>query len=154
MKRSQTRARSASIGRGWRSRATLLAAILIAAALALSWLPSAASAQGTGRSREARIEKLTGKPFRVDTAGRARAATRQEAQQTVEQLEQLLPEVAAEPPVRDVAGVRTMHVDGLANRVVLGRPRGDGSFETRCVESLDEAVAFLSGELSAATDER
>lgn len=41
-------------------------------------------------------------------------------------------------------GTRQVNLKGRFNSVVVARPRADGTMETRCVTTLDEATAFLS----------
>jgi len=142
------------------TRVWLLAAAILVAG---TWLPSSLwtlNAQPPGQRgnavREDLVKKLTGKKFRVDTqTGRARPATEAEARETVEQLTTLLPTPGAEPEiVRRSNGTQIANVDGLFNRTVIARPREDGTIETRCVATLEEAVAFLSGETAADLEDR
>lgn len=137
----------------------LIAAILVAG----TWLPSTSwtlNAQISGQRgdvvREDLVKKLTGKNFVVDKqTGRVRAATQTEARDTVEQLTSLLPAPGAEPEiVRRSNGTQIAHIDGLFNRTVIARPREGGTFETRCVATIEEAVAFLSGETAADLEDR
>ena len=91
------------------------------------------------------MDKQTGKP---------RAATEAEARETVRRLSALLARPTVAPQVtyrRD--GTLAANVEGYFDRAVIARPRANGTFETRCVSTLDDAVAFLSGE-SVALEER
>ena len=40
-------------------------------------------------------------------------------------------------------GTKQVNLQGRFNEVVLGRANADGTVETRCVSSLEEAIAFL-----------
>jgi hypothetical protein len=142
-------------------RAWLIAAALIASGAALpsssEWTVSAQPSGQRGKPvREDLVQKLTGKKIRLDQqTGRARAATEAEARETVEQLTALLEPPAAEPQIAYRSnGTQVANVDGYFNRTVVARPRADGTFETRCVTTLDEAVAFLSGESVAPLEDR
>ena len=108
------------------------------------------------RSQSERIWSgtLTGKKIRVDKqTGQPRAASEAEARATVQQLTALLEHPAGPPAVSYRSnGMQVARVDGYLNRVVVGRPLPDGRFETRCVSTLDEAVAFLGGDLAALED--
>jgi hypothetical protein len=104
--------------------------------------------------REDLVKKLTGKKIRVDKqTGQPRAITQAEARETVQQLTALLERPAAAPQVAYRSnGTQVATVDGYFNRAVVARPRANGTFETRCVSTLDEAAAFLSGESAALED--
>jgi len=145
-------------GRGaafWRRlRVSLIAAALVAAGAGMSSPLLTLHAQTQQSVREDLVRKLTGKKIRVDKqTGLPRAASEAEARATVQQLAALLQPPAAPPPVSYRSnGMQVATVDGYLNRVVVGRPLPDGRFETRCVSTLDEAVAFLSGERVALED--
>jgi hypothetical protein len=47
-------------------------------------------------------------------------------------------------------GTRQVLLDGRFDNVVLARPAADGTMETRCVSSLEEAARFLGLKLVAA----
>jgi hypothetical protein len=104
--------------------------------------------------REDLVKKLTGKKIRVDKqTGQPRAVTEAEARATVQQLTALLERPAAPPQVNYRSNrTQVANVDGYFNRAVIARPRANGTFETRCVSTLDEAVAFLSGQSAAVED--
>ena len=114
-----------------------------------------AVAQTQSVVRDDLVKKLTGKKLRVDKqTGKPRAATEAEARETVRQLTALLARPTATPQVtyrRD--GTAVANVEGYFDRAVIARPLANGTFETRCVATLDDAVAFLSGE-SVALEER
>ena len=46
-------------------------------------------------------------------------------------------------PTTQADGTRIAHADGGFAQIVVGRAKEDGSMETRCVASFDEAVDFL-----------
>jgi hypothetical protein len=142
-------------GAAWRLlRASLVVAGLVASGMAVPPSSRTLGAQTQKVVREDLVKKLTGKKIRVDKqTGQPRAATEAEARATVQQLTALLEPPSGPPQVdyrRDGAQVAT--VDGYLNRAVIARPRANGTFETRCVSTLDEAVAFLSGESAAFED--
>ena len=132
--------------------AAVTVALFAAGELALPTM--SVQAQGNAQSREEHVKKLTGKKLKVDpTTGKPRAATAREARETVEQLNSVLAPRAAAAPVQ-AGSVRMVNIDGAVSRVVIARPRDNGTFETRCVTTLDEAVDFLSGELASSSEDR
>ncbi len=139
-------------------RAVLAGVAVLALGGAAVWPQSAASAQSSetaGRSREENVKKLTGKRLRIDPAsGRPRPITAQEARETVDQLRAVLAPQAVRGPIRGADGLVALELRGAADRTVVARPRENGTFATRCVVSVDEAVDFLSGDLSADREER
>jgi hypothetical protein len=139
-------------------RAALAGVAVLALGGAAVGPQSAASAQSSataGRSREENVKKLTGKRLRIDArTGRPRAITAQEARETVDQLRAVLGAQEARGPIRGADGVVALELRGIADRTVVARPRENGTFATRCVVSVDEAVDFLSGDLSADREER
>jgi len=152
------RSSAAPRGRGtpvWRVlRVLLVAAALIASGTAIPAPLRALNAQAQKQVREDLVRKLTGKKIRVDKqTGQPRAASEAEARATVQQLTALLEQPAGPPAVSYRSnGMQVARVDGYLNRVVVGRPLPDGRFETRCVSTLDEAVAFLGGDLAVLED--
>jgi hypothetical protein len=139
----------------WRLlRASLVVAALVAPATTVPSSSRTLDAQTQKMIREDLVKKLTGKKIRVDKqTGQPRAVTEAEARATVQQLTALLERPLGPPQVdyrRD--GTQVATVDGYLNHAVITRPRANGSFETRCVSTLDEAVAFLSGESAAFED--
>jgi hypothetical protein len=84
-------------------------------------------------------------PIQRDRAtGQLRTPTRAEAQSlvvflrgTLDRSGQALTESAR------TDGIRQIHLQGKFGGVVLARPLADGSVETRCVTSFQEATAFL-----------
>lgn len=144
------RPRDAARRRLW---ASIVVATLVASGMALPVSVRTVGAQTQKAAREDLVKKLTGKKIRLDKqTGKPRAVSEGEARETVRQLSALLARPAAPPEVtyrRD--GTQVATVDGYLSRTIVARPRENGTFETRCVTTLDEAVAFLSGE-SAALD--
>lgn len=140
---------------GWRGlRVLLVAAALIASGTAVPSLRWTLNAQTQKLVREDLVKKLTGKKIRVDKqTGQPRAITQAEARETVQQLTELLERPATAPQVVYRSnGTQVANVDGYFNRAVVARPLANGTFETRCVSTLDEAVAFLSGDSAAIED--
>ena len=141
-------------GRRAALRAALVVAALVASGTPVPVSLRSVAAQTQKVVREDLVKKLTGKKIRVDKqTGQPRGATEAEARATVQQLTTLLERPTAPPHIdyrRD--GTQVANVEGYLNQTVVGRPRADGTFETRCVSTLDEAVAFLSGESAALED--
>jgi hypothetical protein len=142
-------------GAAWRRlRASLVVAALVASGMAAPSSLQTVGAQTQKVIRDDLVKKLTGKKIRLDKqTGQPRAVTEAEARATVEQLTGLLQAPANPPQVtyrRD--GTQVATIDGYFNRTIVARPRANGTFETKCVTTLDEAVAFLSGESAAFED--
>jgi hypothetical protein len=100
---------------------------------------SAQSAQGKGKKFKAT------RAFVVDKqSGDVRMPTQEEVDQVVQELT-----TYAQKPAESVPA--TTRTDGAiqidfgtsTGGVVLARPNGDGTFETRCVFTLEEGAAFL-----------
>jgi hypothetical protein len=139
----------------WRRlRPSLVVAALVASGTAVPSSSWTLNAQTQKVVREDLVKKLTGKKIRVDKqTGQPRAVTEAEARATVQQLTALLERPAAPPQVNYRSNrTQVANVDGYFNRAVIARPRANGTFETRCVSTLDEAVAFLSGQSAAVED--
>jgi hypothetical protein len=147
-------------GRRTGRRRAQLAMVGLALGVAMSsthWLDGVVQAQtpgSQGRTRAENVQKLTGKPLRLDSNGRPRAISAQEARETVLQLEATLSTRAPQRPARGVSGMVMLELEGAANRTVVARPREDGSFATLCVTTVDEAVDFLSSGLAAGAEDR
>ena len=99
------------------------------------------------------VEKLTGKKIHRDAAtGEVRAITADEARDLVARLAAATRRTTVEPAVQAPAGsaragMHILRTDGFMH-VMLARPNADGSTSTRCVSTVEEGVAFLSGEVN------
>jgi len=116
---------------------------LVVAAIALFVaMMTAPGAAAQGAQGKAKKYKGT-RPIVVDsTTGQLRLPTQEEVDQAVQGLSSLTPK-----PVED-AQQTTMSNGAVAvalegSGVVLARPNGDGTFETRCVFSFEEGADFL-----------
>jgi hypothetical protein len=84
-------------------------------------------------------------PIHFDKATRTRRRpTKQEAQQLVSWLRSALDRSGRGLPstVRE-DGTRQVTVQGRFGGVIIARAQADGTMETRCVSTFDEATAFL-----------
>jgi hypothetical protein len=97
------------------------------------------SAQGQGKAKKYKGTRA----IVVDsTTGQPRLPTQQEVEQAVQGLSSLVPK-----PVEDARettlsnGAVAVNLEGSG--VVLARPNGDGTFETRCVFTFEEGADFL-----------
>jgi hypothetical protein len=115
---------------------------LVVAAIAL--LVAMMTAPGTAAQGQGKAKKYKGtRAIVVDsTTGQLRLPTQQEVDQAVQGLSSLTPK-----PVEDAQqttlsnGAVAVVLDGSG--VVLARPNGDGTFETRCVFTFEEGADFL-----------
>jgi hypothetical protein len=74
--------------------------------------------------------------------GELRLPTQQEVDQAVKGISSLVPRPVEEAQERTVSsGAIAVSLDG--GGVVLARPNGDGTFETRCVFTFEEGADFL-----------
>ena len=122
-------------------RKAVVTMLVVALGLLLAMMSApGTSAQGT----QGRAKKYKGtRAIVVDsTTGQLRLPTQQEVDQAVQGLSSLTPK-----PVEDAQqttlsnGAVAVALDGSG--VVLARPNGDGTFETRCVFSFEEGAEFL-----------
>ena len=135
------------------SRATLvilLGVITAIAALVIS-LASGGSSNGVAASTNPKPTPVVQKrykatrPIVVDQqTGQLRMPTRQEIDETVASLATL-----AKRPTEGLRqsalsnGATAVDLDGGYGGVVLARPKGDGTWETKCVFTIEEGAAFL-----------
>jgi hypothetical protein len=120
-----------------RRRYVALASALVAVSLVsgVAALPAAA-------------QQLTGKRVRRDArTGALRALTAAEARELVTSLTDMSVRAVRPPAAAPVGAMKVEGLSGLTHLVVW-RPNPDGTTSLRCVSSVEEAVAFLSGELS------
>jgi hypothetical protein len=144
MKTSRLSGRTASKRRvSGKSRLAILAAAVAALALAIvSPTGTAVSAQSApGKAKKFKATRA----FVVDKqSGEVRLPTQEEIDQVVQDLT-AFGQKPAESVVPTTAADGTIQIDFGTNTggVVLARPNGDGTFETRCVFTLEEGAAFL-----------
>lgn len=114
------------------------AAVLLAGGIR----PTAASGQEP--QAKAKHYKAT-RAFVVDKAsGNLRMPTQQEVDDVVNSLSTLgqRPEANLAPATQP-SGAVSLDLDGGFGGIVLARPNEDGTWETRCVFTLEEGAAFL-----------
>jgi hypothetical protein len=103
------------------------------------------SATGTSaQGAQGRAKKYKGtRAIVVDaTTGQLRLPTQQEVDQAVQGLSSLVPKPVEEAQQTTLAnGAVAVVLEGSG--VVLARPNGDGTFETRCVFTFEEGADFL-----------
>jgi maltodextrin utilization protein YvdJ len=132
-----------------------LLAFVLAATAALSIPPVSGRAQEVqerGRpGHDELVRKLTGKRIHKDKAtGRVRAITEAEARQLVTEIAAMTkrtPDGVRSVPQAD--GTTVAIIESGFRNVVVVRFSEDGTAETRCVTSVEEAVDFLSGETAS-----
>ena len=128
----------------------LLGVITIVSVLVIS-LTSAGSSKGVVASTNPQPAPVVQKRYKPTRAfvvdqktGQLRMPTRQEVDETVASLATL-----AKRPTEGLrqsalsSGAIAVDLDGGYGGVVLARPKGDGTWETKCVFSIEEGAAFL-----------
>lgn len=139
------------MGADWVSSGGRIAAVVMVSGLctALAAPSHAAESKRAPRLRTAAGKEETkawvgDRAITTDKSGAVRKPTREEARALVANLRAMLdrsPEAVRAVPRAD--GVRQVNLGGRLASVVIARPAGDGTMETLCVFSLEEATAFL-----------
>jgi hypothetical protein len=101
-------------------------------------------------------EKWVGKKSIVKDAatGQYRRPTQAEATAMVRSLKQLTARPEAINASLLPGGTRQGTINGAFSNVVIGRPKADGTIETLCVQTFEEAAAFLGLESEPAESEQ
>ena len=119
---------------------------ILLGALAAASILIVLTAGGTPLAAQSKQKKYKAtRAFVVDQqTGETRMPTQQEVDEVVANLA-----VLGQRPVENLqqsvqaSGAVVVDLDGGFNGVLLARPNGDGTFETRCVFTLEEGAAFL-----------
>jgi len=83
-------------------------------------------------------------PIVVDRqTGRLRMPTREETDELVQTLSTLAKRPEGLPQTSAASGAVAIDLDGGFGGVMLARPNGDGTFETKCVFTFEEGAEFL-----------
>ena len=99
------------------------------------------TAQESSRGEDAAV-RLAGRKVRIDkNSGKLRDLSQQEARELVATLTAMTTQT--ERAGQTQGGGTLARIDGF-DHVLVGRPNEDGTTDVRCVESLEEAVSFLS----------
>jgi hypothetical protein len=99
------------------------------------------TAQESNRGEDAAVT-LAGRKVRIDkNSGKLRDLSQQEARELVATLTAMT--TRTERAAQTQSGGTLARIDGF-DHVLVGRPNEDGTTDVRCVESLEEAVSFLS----------
>jgi hypothetical protein len=117
---------------------------LVVAALALFVIVTTGPGISAAQSAQAKAKHYKGtRAIIVDAdTGELRLPTQQEVDQAVKGISSLVPRPVEEAQERTVSsGAIAVSLDG--GGVVLARPNGDGTFETRCVFTFEEGADFL-----------
>ena len=143
--------KSASTGRSGPSR-TRVGALLGAAVALIVLIVAAAggtpltasSADGSEQAAKAKRYKGT-RAFVVDKqTGEVRLPTLEEVDEVIATLSAHAQRPAETlPQTAQASGAVGVDLDGGFGGVVLARPNGDGTWETRCVFTVEEGVEFL-----------
>ena len=120
--------------------ARLLAAAL-SLALVFAWSQAASAQDNQRRSKK----YVATRPITVDPqTGTLRLPTPQETQELVDSLVEMTNRSTDGLQVTTLAnGTKSVDIDGRFQSVMLARPSEDGSWEMKCVATLDEATEFL-----------
>jgi hypothetical protein len=127
-----------------KTRPVRLAMLGIGLAAAMAMMPSSdvrVSAQEGNRSEDAAV-KLAGRKVRIDKkSGKLREISQQEARELVATLTAMTTRTET---VAATTGGRALTQFNGFDHVLVARPNEDGSNDVLCVNSLEQAVAFLS----------
>jgi hypothetical protein len=117
-------------------------AITVAAAIFL-WTGATPVAAGSDQAKAKRYKAT--RPFVVDKqTGEVRMPTQEEVDEVVATLTALgQRDGEGLTQSTQATGAVTVELDGSNSGIVLARPNGDGTFETRCVFTVEEGAAFL-----------
>jgi hypothetical protein len=100
------------------------------------------NAQESNRGEDAAVQ-LAGRKVRIDKkSGKLRDLSQQEARELVSTLTAMTTRTEG-AAARTPAGASLVQMNGF-DHVLVGRPNENGTTDVRCVNSLEEAVAFLS----------
>jgi len=145
MKKSRSVKKAVSTRRGsGKSRLAILVMALAAVALVFASLTAGTSVSAQAAQGKAKKFKAT-RAFVVDKqSGEVRMPTQAEVDEIVQNLS-ALGQKPSEGLVQQTAanGAVSLDLDGGFGGIVLASPKGDGTFETRCVFTLEEGAAFL-----------
>jgi hypothetical protein len=119
-------------------------AALAAAAMAVIPLAGVSPAAAATMAQARKHYKAT-RPFVVDKqTGAVRMPTQAEVDDVVATLTTLTtPPAGNQPEAMQPAGAVTADLPAGFGGVILAKPNGDGTYETRCVFTLDEGAEFL-----------
>ena len=100
------------------------------------------NAQESNRGEDAAVQ-LAGRKVRIDkNSGKLRDLSQQEARELVSTLTAMTTQTEREV-ARTSTGGSLLQLTGF-DLVLVGRPNENGTTDVKCVNSLEEAVAFLS----------
>jgi hypothetical protein len=130
---------------------------LALAAAALLGVATAAPSPAEAAPGQAKKYVAKQKIHRDAATGQLRLPTPEETAELVATLEQLTNRSSEGLASHEgLNGAQVVALDGRFAGVVLSKPREDGSFETHCVWTFEQAAAFLGlapeGEAAAGTD--
>jgi len=98
---------------------------------------------GTKSSNAQKRYKATRAIVVDNQTGQSRMPTQEEVDEVVSNLAQLANRPDNLPATEGASGGELVDLAGGFNGVMLGRPGADGSFETKCVFTLEEGAEFL-----------
>lgn len=126
-----------------RSRLAILSLAIAAVALVFASLTAGTSVSAQAAQGKAKKFKAT-RAFVVDKqSGEVRMPTQEEVDQVVSDLTTYAQKPAESVSATQANGMIAVDFGTNAGGIVLARPNGDGTFETRCVFTLEEGAAFL-----------
>ena len=100
------------------------------------------NAQESNRGEDAAVQ-LAGRKVRIDKqSGKLRDLSQQEARELVSTLTAMTTRTES-AATRTQGGTSLVQMNGF-DHVLVGRPNEDGTTDVQCVNSVEEAVAFLS----------
>ena len=119
---------------------------ILLGALAAASILIVLTAGGTPLAAQSKQKKYKAtRAFVVDQqTGETRMPTQQEVDEVVANLSALRNKAAESLPQSvQASGARVVDLDGGFNGVLLARPNPDGTFETKCVFTVEEGAEFL-----------
>jgi hypothetical protein len=123
---------------------TIIALVVgVIVVVTITVLSFGSTASSSAKSSNQKRYKAT-RPLVVDKqTGQPRLPSQEEIEQTVSNLRALANRPESLPQVATSSGAVVVDLEGGFNGVFLGRPNADGTWETRCVFTLEEGMEFL-----------
>ena len=129
----------------------ILLGVIAAISVVVIALASAGSSDGVAASTNPKQAQKTQKRYKAtrptvvdQQTGQLRMPTRQEIDEVVANLSAMANRSSEGLQQTSLSsGAVAVDLDGGFGGVVLARPRGDGSWETKCVFTVEEGAAFL-----------
>jgi hypothetical protein len=134
-----------------RAASVLVMGVIPAVSVFAILLAGAGSSNASAASTNPTLTQVTQKRYKATRAivvdkqtGQLRLPTKQEVEEVVQSLTTLAKRSSEDLQQTTVAsGAVALDLDGGFAGVMLARPKGDGTWETKCVFTLEEGIEFL-----------